>query len=457
MTMPRSLMAAFFLSVMACRVAVEPLPHVNDGEMPVVQGGFYTVHEVRDGVVREAPGAEPFGPVLHLCTGEYVEADLFGTARRAFMGLRGIFGENGTIHSTLAREQVRHEWRIRRDESTLDAGLISFGSPSDRPGTILLLVRALGDRQNRRIALRYLGPRVARQRIKTTFLGHRGTCYFNPLFLGYNTEALYPANTIPAFETALHTGYEGFELDVRVTLDGKFAVSHDENLGVATTLSGKVAERTLDDIRQGHVVGSTLLPEVSPSLVRAYYRAPVPGLKEVFERFLPDPRAAVIVVDVKPDTDERLIAAAADAVSGIRDRRLLAKLIWTSRSEGALRGFRDLSPGSRFALEGSTGTEPFDNPETYIPERRREHDTASINLGLFLAPPTTHADSAEQFLRTAEARGYFTLAWTVSDVFILELMRRRGLYPDYLLSDAPYHRLAREMLREFDPARELGR
>ena len=79
-------------------------------------------------------------------------------------------------------------------------------------------------------------------------MAHRGIYFFDPP--SYNPDGIYPANTIPAFQAALDTGHDGFELDVRITKDGKFVASHDEDLAVATDCDGKVAERTLAELKR---------------------------------------------------------------------------------------------------------------------------------------------------------------------------------------------------------------
>ena len=51
-------------------------------------------------------------------------------------------------------------------------------------------------------------------------IAHRGLCYQPP----NNYDGIFPANTFPAFESALVSGYKGFELDVRVTKDKRFII-----------------------------------------------------------------------------------------------------------------------------------------------------------------------------------------------------------------------------------------
>lgn len=65
---------------------------------------------------------------------------------------------------------------------------------------------------------------------------------------GLETQA--PENTIAAFKAAMHEGAGGFELDVQLTKDGKVAVIHDLTVDRTTNGSGKVKDKTLQELKQ---------------------------------------------------------------------------------------------------------------------------------------------------------------------------------------------------------------
>ena len=428
---------AFLLALAACRAPLHEVPRFEDGSLLALRAGFYAV--------RDPQGDGPLGRMIYLCPQDYVEtACACGSAVGIFGGLRGVFHPNGVIESTRSGDRVVHRW-FR--EGSGERGTLSL---EGQGGTLRGWLRTDGEPGHRSFSLEWHGPRLARERIPTVYLAHRGSCYFG--FLGYNTDGLYPGNTIPAFEASLASGYEGFELDLRVTKDGKFAVSHDQELSAATTLSGKVSERTLEELREACVVGTPSIPEQGFSVVRPWLCAPLPGLKEVLERFLGDERVRNILLDVKPDTDDRLAAALADTLSGFTGEKLLSKLIVVAHSTSALRRMREVTPSSLFVIEGDTGTEPFGDPEAHFPPAKGDYGGVCINLGLYLAPPTTHAESTRKLLEVARARGYATVGWTVNDAWTLDLLRQADLHADFLLSDAPYHRLADQQLKAFAEA-----
>lgn len=424
---------SWLLALAACRTPLHEVPRFDDGRMPPLRAGFYSVSD---------PDT-PLGRMVFLFPQDYVEtACAWGSAVGIYAGVRGVFHPNGVIESSRSGDRVVHRWyRVGKDER----GTLSL-EQGDGPG-LRARLRTEGEPGHRSITLDWHGPRLARERIPTVYLAHRGSCYFG--FLGYNTDGLYPGNTIPAFEAALASGYEGFELDLRVTKDGKFAVSHDQELSAATTLSGKVSERTLEELREACVVGTPSIPEQGFSVVRPWLCAPIPGLKEVLERFLADERVRNILLDVKPDTDDRLAAALADTLSGFTGEKFLSKLIVVAHSTSALRRMREVTPSSIFVIEGDTGVEPFDDPDAHFPPGKGDYGGVCVNFGLYLAPPTTHADHTRKVLSVARARGYVTVGFTVNDAWTLDLLRQADLHADFLLSDAPYHRLADQQLKAF--------
>jgi glycerophosphoryl diester phosphodiesterase len=412
------------LLVAACRTPLPELPPLA-APAPSVSAGYYTAHAVEGGRVSDAPGAEPFGKVVYLYEDLYVSGDRF------FPGLRGAFLPAGSITARLEGDEVRHVWREREAGNVASFDFLGGYPPRLRVG-------------GREIVLR----RTAAPRVPTIFLAHRGACYAPPL----NHDGVYPSNTIPAFEAALRAGYQGFELDVRVTKDGKFVVAHDEDLGVSTDREGRVAEQTLAELRGATVLISPRIPETKATSSVARVAAPMPDLREVFDRFLKDPRVARIVVDVKPDTDARLLAAARHALAG-RSGVDHEKLIFLTRSEGFVAGLKPLAPRATYALEGSLGIEPLKEPGKFMPESvgqpRGAHNAVSISVRLMLAFFRTDVglDEFEQFLAQARRHGYAVVGWTISDEGRMELLRRRGLWPDYALSDAPYARLALQLLK----------
>ncbi len=73
---------------------------------------------------------------------------------------------------------------------------------------------------------------------ETKYVAHRGY------------SALYPQNTIPAFEKAVEAGFWGVECDIHTTSDGKWVVIHDSEISELTNGEGKVSEMTFEEIQK---------------------------------------------------------------------------------------------------------------------------------------------------------------------------------------------------------------
>jgi len=59
----------------------------------------------------------------------------------------------------------------------------------------------------------------------------------------------HPENTLPAFQTAIDSGADFFELDVRTTSDGRLVLMHDRTVDRMTNGSGPVRQMTFEQIR----------------------------------------------------------------------------------------------------------------------------------------------------------------------------------------------------------------
>jgi glycerophosphoryl diester phosphodiesterase len=90
--------------------------------------------------------------------------------------------------------------------------------------------------------------------------------------------ALRPENTIEAFDHGLECGADGLEFDVHFSRDNVVVVHHDDTLARTTGISGKLADRTADELAQ----------------------LKVPTLSQVLQRYGEIP----IIVEVKVDSRE---------------------------------------------------------------------------------------------------------------------------------------------------------
>jgi len=98
----------------------------------------------------------------------------------------------------------------------------------------------------------------------TLILAHRGA------FL----TSRYPENTLAAFRSAVEQGANGFELDVRLSMDGEIVVFHDKSFQRLMGVGDKVSHLNYSGIRKLRFLN---LPKDT--------KTNIPSLKEIFQEF----------------------------------------------------------------------------------------------------------------------------------------------------------------------------
>ncbi|MBF0491435.1 MAG: hypothetical protein HQM15_01485 [Deltaproteobacteria bacterium] len=73
----------------------------------------------------------------------------------------------------------------------------------------------------------------------------------HPLIIAHRGARLKaPENTLAAFDLAKKMGAQGVELDILVSADGHLVVTHNEDLSLLTSHSGKISGHTLKELKQ---------------------------------------------------------------------------------------------------------------------------------------------------------------------------------------------------------------
>src|SRR5690606_30839183 len=173
----------------------------------------------------------------------------------------------------------------------------------------------------------------------TIIVAHRGAA------------AQAPENTMEAFRLGVEAGADAIELDVHLTADGQLAVIHDETLDRTTDRTGRVADLTMDQVREADA-GATFARPDDSGLPFAGRGLTVPILPEVLE-WLPDGVGLVIEIKARAAAD-----AVVEAVRGhpVREGRLAV----ISCDEAAIERVRKLDQGIKtgYLLVPSQPVEP---------------------------------------------------------------------------------------------------
>ena len=173
----------------------------------------------------------------------------------------------------------------------------------------------------------------------TIIVAHRGAA------------AQAPENTMEAFRLGVEAGADAIELDVHLTADGQLAVIHDETLDRTTDRTGRVAELTMDQVREADA-GATFTRAGDSGFPFAERGLTVPTLPEVLE-WLPDGVGLVIEIKARAAADGVVEAVRAHPV---REGRLAV----ISFDEAAIERVRELDPGIKtgYLLVPSQPVEP---------------------------------------------------------------------------------------------------
>ena len=148
-----------------------------------------------------------------------------------------------------------------------------------------------------------------------------------------------PENTMEAFKLGVEAGADAIELDVHLTADGQLAVIHDETLERTTDRTGRVADLTMDEIREADA-GATFTGPGGESHPFEGRGLRVPTLPEVLE-WLPDTMGLVIEIKARPAAD-----AVVYALEG-HPARTDGRMSVISFDEAAIDRVRELDPALR--------------------------------------------------------------------------------------------------------------
>ena len=314
---------------------------------------------------------------------------------------------------------------------------------------------------------------------KTVYLAHRGLAQIPAL----KSTSVYPGNTLPALELALQNGYDGFEIDIQLSKDKKFIVSHDQNLEISTDCQGKISEMLAPDILKCSVKFTGLLPESTFLQSPAKIESRVPSLQAVFNTYLTDSRVKKITLDTKPGDIDAQIEAFYALLSPLSEQ-LQSKIIFLIRDlniETRLKALGFVAP--IYAWEGSKGWEPLQDGLPVgasavsvslgmglgiSPQKDQGIMSLLLSLPEFFIQGTLHGwvggsvDIASiqwipsMMKRYKEVEGSYRenhiplVAWSINTESKIRWLRDETPGLNYVISDLPYAEIAKLQLKELE-------
>ncbi|NPA91559.1 MAG: glycerophosphodiester phosphodiesterase [Chloroflexi bacterium] len=238
--------------------------------------------------------------------------------------------------------------------------------------------------------------------------------------------ALWPENTLYAFQHAWELGVDVLELDVRGTRDGAIVVIHDPTVDRTTNGTGRVKDMTLADI-QALDAGYRFTPDGGKTYPYRGQGIRIPTLEEVFDA-LPNAR---FNIEVKSN-DPPIVDAVADLIrrKGMEDRVLIGA--FDQKIAEALR--RALPEAATFATEGEARAFWFWQ-KVHLPRVWRPVPDA------LQVPPTFPVKGypvtvlSPYYVQAAHRLGVHVDVWTVDDPD--EMARFLDMGVDGIMSDRP--------------------
>ncbi|MDD8045182.1 MAG: glycerophosphodiester phosphodiesterase family protein [Verrucomicrobiota bacterium] len=215
---------------------------------------------------------------------------------------------------------------------------------------------------------------------------------------------VFPENTMLAFQGALRTGADFYELDAHLTKDGVPVVLHDGDLKRTAGLEGKkVQDLTLAEVKEldaGSWKGSQFAGEKIPTL-----REALAWSKDKID----------VMVELKSGNP----GLAEKAVAIIQEVGMVKNVVLASFDESYIKTAKALEPSMR-----TLGL------QSKMVEWEREDDSFADILGCAVSEEIT-----EEMLRAVHMRGMQVWVWTVDKPEDMERLAKMGV--DGIISNYP--------------------
>ncbi|KKD37153.1 MAG: glycerophosphodiester phosphodiesterase family protein [Limnoraphis robusta] len=202
--------------------------------------------------------------------------------------------------------------------------------------------------------------------------------------------AMAPENTLAAFSAAIEGGANSIEFDLQLSADGVPVIFHDETLDRITGTSGKVREKSLNELKQLNAGGwfaEQFVGENIPTLASAL---------EIFKR-VPN----FLYFDVKPHC-QWSETEVEGLIQQVKEAGIVEKCIMTAFNEDFLDQVRSCCPEMKL---GYFLTEASDYPQQLHKAATAGNAILSSLLDVVLENP--------HFVEESRTQGVDWVVWTV--------------------------------------------
>jgi glycerophosphoryl diester phosphodiesterase len=217
-----------------------------------------------------------------------------------------------------------------------------------------------------------------------------------------------PENTLASFVHAYQQGIRHFELDVRLSKDGKLVVIHDKTTDRTTGLSGSVAELSISELTAMDAARH-IPPWPEPAHIPT-----LPNVIDACQDF------QSIQFEVKSDSKIRLNTLCNRLVELIQQRDLYARAVVTSSNTWVLQQFKRLNSS---VTTGYVAVNRFPNPV----QTALKYNCKLLVLNYKLADETV--------VRACSAAGLKLSCWTVNTLPEIQTLQALGV--ESVITDYP--------------------
>lgn len=208
-------------------------------------------------------------------------------------------------------------------------------------------------------------------------------------------------NTLNAFIAAGKCSYYGIETDVHVTKDGKYVISHDENLSRVFGLDVNIHTATYEELRKIRITDK----ETGEVLT-------VPSLREYLD--VCKKYNKVSILELKDDFNKQQLE---EIIQEVEDAGMSDKIVYISFSAEVLKKMRELLPTA--SLQFLTGEINDENIDFMV----------KYNLDIDSHYPALNVEN----IKLLKQRGIKINCWTVNDEFAAQNLVDLGV--DYITTN----------------------
>lgn len=264
-----------------------------------------------------------------------------------------------------------------------------------------------------------------------------------PLVIAHRgASSAVPEHTLPAYLSAIETGADGLECDVRLTRDGHLVCVHDRTVDRTSNGSGVVSELDLSglqalDFQSWHDDVSPTDPDLPPDF--SYLQGVAPDWVDVDGSAVLTLEALLgVVADAGRPLKMLIETKHPTRYGGQVEKelvRLLSKFGWAAESAEASHPITIMSFAS-VALRRIRLLAPAVPLVLLFPRETRARRDGSLPTGVYAAGPRIDVLRAQpDFVRRAHALGNQVYCWTVDRPEDVELVRRLGV--DAIITNRP--------------------